>query len=70
MDIARLLQSVLQSVLRQLLRRGVNAGIDHVARGGKPEAEMTDEERMQARAGRRMARRARDAARITRRLGR
>lgn len=46
----------------------VNKGIDYASRRGKPEAEMTPAERVQAQKARQMAKRARKAARITRRL--
>ncbi|EEW25815.1 hypothetical protein [Rhodobacter ferrooxidans] len=70
MDLNRLINMILNMVLRKLVNRGVNAGIDHVARRGKPAAEMTPEEQDQARKARQLAQRARQAAKITGRLGR
>lgn len=46
----------------------VNKGIDYASRRGKPEAEMTPEERARAGKSRQMAKRARKIARITNRL--
>ena len=66
MDLNRAVQTVLRMLIGPLTR----IGIDYLARRGKPEAEMTPEEKEQARAARESARRAKDAARLTRRLGR
>ncbi|NJM83423.1 MAG: hypothetical protein HC844_13900 [Tabrizicola sp.] len=70
MDWNRLLQGIMNRFMRQAINRGVKAGVDYAARRGKPEAEMTPEEKTQARQGKDLAKRAREAARITRRFGR
>lgn len=66
MDIGR----ALQMLLRMMLRPMINLGINYLARRGKPEAEMTPDERLQAGKARELAKRAEQAARLARRLGR
>ncbi|MFN3991582.1 MAG: hypothetical protein ACK4IU_01590 [Tabrizicola flagellatus] len=55
---------------RMLFRSAMDAGLDHIARRGKPEAEMTPEERQQAKQARDLAARARKFQNIARRLWR
>lgn len=66
------LNQILNMVLRILLRRGVNwgvnKGIDLAARKGKAPAQMTEAERREAQNARDLAKRARKAARLTRRF--
>jgi hypothetical protein len=66
MDINR----AISTLLRMLIGPLTKIGIDYLARRGKPEADMTPEEKEQARKARELAKRAKDAARVTRRLGR
>lgn len=66
----RILQMILNTVLRQFINRGVRAGIDYAARGGKPATQMTPDERAQSQDAKAMAKRARQAASLARRLGR
>ena len=66
MDINR----ALTTLVRMLIGPLTKAGIDFLARRGKPEADMSQEEKEQARKARDIAKRAKDAARLTRRLGR
>ena len=61
---------LLQMVLNLFLRKGINIGIDHLARRGKPVSEMTPAERAQATNGKDLAKRARQAANLARKLGR
>ena len=65
----QILNMVIRMFTRRMINLGVNKGIDVAARRGKPEAEMTPEEREQSRAARVAAKRARQAVRIGRRLG-
>lgn len=51
-------------LLRMFLRTAVTKGIDHVARGGKADAELTPEDRKRARSSREMAGRARKLSRV------
>lgn len=70
MDLGRLVQGLLNRLLRKAVTKGITAGIDQVARRGKPADQMTPEDHAQARRARYLAKRARQAARITRRFGR
>ncbi len=64
------LNRALTTLVRMLIGPLSKIGIDFLARRGKPEADMTPEEKDQARKARELAKRAKDAARLTRRLGR
>lgn len=46
----------------------VKKGVDYAARRGKPAAQMTAKDKQHAKAGRDVAKRARQAARITRKM--
>lgn len=59
---------ILRRVLGTFINRGINAGIDRASSGGKSRNDMTPEERKRARAARQTAKRARQAARLTRRM--
>ncbi|WBU57436.1 hypothetical protein [Paracoccus sediminicola] len=70
------LNHIINMVMRQVTRRATNAGIDKgldmLARRGKDPADMTDQERREManskKSTRQMVKRARKAARITRRI--
>ncbi len=66
----RLIQMIINAVMRQVINRGVKSGIDYATRGGKPQNLMTPEERDQAKGAKDMAKRARQAANLAKRLGR
>jgi hypothetical protein len=66
----RILQMILNTVLRQFINRGIRTGIDYAARGGKPAAALTPEERARSQDAKAMAKRARQAANLAKRLGR
>ena len=68
MDLNRLIQMIINMVLRRFINLGINKGIDAVANRGKAPAQMTPEEQQAAQATRAAVKRARQAARITRRL--
>jgi hypothetical protein len=68
MDWSRLLNGVLNQLLRRFLGRTINTGIDYAARRGKDVADMTPDEREQARSAKQLAQRARKISRLTRRL--
>jgi hypothetical protein len=59
-----------QMLFRMLMRPLINLGINYLARRGKPEADMTPEEKLQAKRARELARHAEKAAKLTRRLRR
>mgnify|MGYP000107701357 FL=1 len=66
------MERLLQWALRHVLHRGIdiamNKGADHLLGPGKTKAEMTPEERQQAKAGRDAARRLRQGLKFGRRL--
>ncbi len=66
MDLNRLLQML----VRTFIKTAVDTGIDHAARKGKPEADMTPAEREEARRARELAARAKEVAKVTRRMWR
>jgi hypothetical protein len=66
LDLNRVVKLLMGMVIAPLTK----LGIDYVARRGKPEAEMTPQERDQARSARELAARAQKAAKLARRLGR
>jgi hypothetical protein len=59
---------LLNMLTRMFIRTAVRTGVDYAARKGKPESEMTPEERKQAKAAKDMAQKAQKAARLGRRL--
>ena len=66
MDLNRLFTML----FRMVFKGAVDAGIDYAARKGKPEAEMTPQERDQAKGAKDLAQRAKQVSRVTRRLWR
>lgn len=64
------LNGLFRMLTRTFLNKAVDAGINYAASRGKPEAEMTPEERDQAKKGREMAQRAKEIQKVTRRLWR
>jgi hypothetical protein len=64
------LNGLVRMLTRMFMGKAINAGIDYAARRGKPEAEMTPEEREQAQKARDMAARAKEIQKVTRRLWR
>lgn len=70
MDAGRIFQQLFNMIFRRAMNTAINKGIDHVARKGRPPGQMTAEERKQANAARDMTKKARQAAKIARRLGR
>lgn len=66
MDLNRLFNML----AKMFLRSASDVGVDYLARRGKPESEMTPEERAQAKKARELAQRAKEVSKITRRLWR
>ncbi|MES2813580.1 MAG: hypothetical protein V4720_01645 [Pseudomonadota bacterium] len=64
------LNGLFNMLTKMFVRSAVDAGINYAARRGKPEAEMTPEEREEARKGRELAQRAKEISKVTRRLWR
>lgn len=61
--------AIINMIMRLFLRRGMNAGINYMANRGRNPKDMTPEERQNAKAGRENAKRAQQAMRVTRRMG-
>lgn len=70
MNVESLIRMAVNTFMRVVMRRGINAGIDRIARRGKPPEQMTPEERRRAGQARRSAQRMRQAIRMIRRFGR
>ncbi|MCK8482449.1 hypothetical protein MUY21_00220 [Aliiroseovarius sp. S2029] len=72
MNLNQIINMIVRQVTRRLVNKGVDAGIDMASRRGKSRDEMTNEERAradsQSRQGKDMAKRARKARRVTRKL--
>lgn len=68
MDWMRLLSPILRILGRATLDTAMRRGPDLIAGKGKPASQMTPAERQQARNTRTLVKKARQAARITRRL--
>jgi hypothetical protein len=64
------LNGLFNMLAKRFIRQAVDTGIDYAARRGKPEAEMTPEEREQAKKARNLAQRAKEVSNVTRRLWR
>ena len=69
MDMNRLINMIINAFVRKFVNKAVNSGINYASRGGKPKAELTDAERQQAQTGKDMAKRAKDRAKVARRIG-
>ncbi|MGL4234732.1 hypothetical protein [Tabrizicola sp.] len=64
------LNGLLNMLTKMFIRSAVDTGIDYAARKGKPDAELTPEEREQAQSAKNMAQRAREVSKVVRRLWR
>ena len=64
------MERFLMQIMRMFMRKGMNAGIKHVANRGKSAKDMTPEERSQAKSAQDVAKRAKQMARLGRRIGR
>jgi hypothetical protein len=62
------LSRLFDQITRLVIRSAVDGGIDAATRSGTPKAEMTPEEREQAKAAKAMAQRFRQATRLGRRF--
>ena len=65
----RVIQMIINVVLRQLISRGVKTGMDYATRNSRTD-EATPADRQQSPDAKAMAKRARQAANLGRRLGR
>ncbi len=64
------LNGLFNMLAKMFVRSAVDVGVDYAARKGKPEAELTPEEREQAKRARDLAARAKEIQKATRRLWR
>ncbi len=64
------LNGLFSMLTKMFIRSAVDAGVNHFAQRGKPEAEMTPEEKEQAKRARDLAGRAKQVQKVTRRLWR
>jgi hypothetical protein len=64
------LNGLFNMLAKMFVRTAVDAGVEYAASKGKPESEMTPEEREQAKRARDMAARAKEIQKVTRRLWR
>ncbi|MCU0903152.1 MAG: hypothetical protein MUE83_04675 [Tabrizicola sp.] len=64
------LNGLFNMLAKMFIRSAVDAGVKHFAQRGKPEAEMTPEEKEQAKRAQDMAERAKQIQNVTRRLWR
>ena len=65
----RILNMVINMFLRKVIGKGVDAGINYAVGRGKPAQDLTPEEQAQTREAQVVAKRARQAASLARRLG-
>jgi hypothetical protein len=70
MDLGRIINMAVNIVMRRVLNAGISKGMNHFAGKGKSDAPMTPEDKEQAAKGRDMTKRARQAAQVTRKIGR
>ena len=70
MDLSRIINMIINMVLRKVVGKGVDAGINYAVGRGKPAEELTPEERAQGQEAKALAKRARQAAGLARRIGR
>jgi len=68
MDFGRIVQMIINVLLRKAVNGGVNAAIRKVSRKDDPTAPISPEDRQQQQAARQMAKRARQAMKIGRKL--
>ncbi len=68
MNFNSIIQMITNLLIRKVVNKGVDMGIDYASRRGKPAADMTPEDHAQAQSAKAMAKRAKQAARLTRRL--
>jgi hypothetical protein len=64
------LNGLFNMLTKMFIRSAVDVGVDYAARKGKPESEMTPEEKEQAKRARDLAARAKEVQKVTRRLWR
>ena len=69
MNIERLMSMFIRLFMRKVMSRSIDAGIDYTT-GRRGKAEASPEDRARARSAKQMAKKARQGAKIARRIGR
>ena len=70
MNLNQIINMIVRTVMRRVVNHGINKGIDYASRRGQPKADAGRGDHGQSKDARALAKRARQAAKITRRLGR
>jgi len=70
MNANQMINMVMRLFIRKVMNRGIDAGLKYATRRGKKPENMTPEDQAQERAGKETAKRARQAAKLGRRIGR
>lgn len=70
MNIERLISMFMRLFVRKIMNRGIDAGIDYASRGRGEKTEATPEDRDRAKSAKQLAQKARQGAKIMRRIGR
>jgi hypothetical protein len=65
----RMLSMIMRMIFRKAVNKGINAGVNRMAGGGKAKQDLSPAERKQMRQAKQTTKRARQAAKATRRLG-
>jgi len=70
MNANQIINLIMRMFVRKAVSKGMDAGISRIAGRGKAPADMTREERQQAKSAKHSARRARQGLKMSRRIGR
>ncbi len=70
MNIERLIRMIVRMFTRKLMNRGIDAGLDYATRKGDKDKPVTQENRERAKQTKAIAKKARQGARLARRIGR
>ncbi|OYX44260.1 MAG: hypothetical protein B7Z02_05750 [Rhodobacterales bacterium 32-67-9] len=70
MKLNQIVDMIVRTVMRRVINLGINKGIDYASRRGQQKPGAGGGDHSQSRDARALAKRARQAAKITRRLGR
>lgn len=66
----RIITMIINQVVRRFVTIGINKGFNHFATKGKTSAHLSESDHVQSETGHETAKRARQTAKLTRRLGR
>jgi len=65
----QIINIIIKMVMRKLINKGINAGVEKVARKGKSKDQMTAQDKQNTKTARDMTKRARQAMRVGRKIG-